>query len=128
MGYRLQPQNAGVEVDPGYRCWVEYFVPSYGWVPADIVEASAADAEGRVRWFSGLNERRVHLNQGREFELSPKQSGSRVNTLVIGYAEIDGVPARVLPEGDRKPQLTRTVTYTERTESHPLPLLRLQGN
>jgi hypothetical protein len=128
MGYRLQSQNAGVEADPGYRCWVEYFIPGYGWVPADIVEASAADAEGRVRWFSGLNERRVHLNEGREFELSPKQSGSRVNTMVIGYAEIDGVPARVLPEGDKKPQLTRIVIYTERTERHLLPLLRLNGN
>jgi hypothetical protein len=92
---------------------VEYFIPGYGWVPADIVEASAAsDVAGRDHWFSGLNERRVHLNEGREFELSPRQSGPPVNTMVIGYAEIDGVPVRVLPEGDRPAQLVRTVKYT----------------
>ena len=36
-----------------------------------------------------------------------------MNTLVIGYAEIDGVEARVLPEGDKLAQLSRTVHYTE---------------
>ena len=33
--------------------------------------------------------------------------------MIIGYAEIDGVPARVLPEGDKPPQLARTVKWTE---------------
>lgn len=41
MGYRLREPNEGKEVDRGHRCWVEYFVPTYGWVPADIVEADA---------------------------------------------------------------------------------------
>ena len=122
MGYRLQPKNAGLEADPGYRCWPEYFIPGYGWIPADIVEADAADAAGRVRWLSGLNERRVHLNEGREFDLSPRQSAARVNTMIIGYAEIDGVPARVLPEGEKKPQLSRTVKYVERPDTLPAPL------
>ena len=35
MGYRLREPNAGKEVDPGYRCWAEYFLPGYGWVPTD---------------------------------------------------------------------------------------------
>ena len=118
MGYRLQPQNAGIEADPGYRCWPEYFIPGNGWVPADIVEASAApDVAGRDRWFSGLDERRVHLNGGREFDLALRQSGPPVNTMVIGFAEIDGVQVRVLPEGDRPAQLVRTVNYTERADS-----------
>jgi hypothetical protein len=33
--------------------------------------------------------------------------------MTIGYAEIDGVEARVLPEGDKPAQLSRTVLYTE---------------
>jgi transglutaminase-like putative cysteine protease len=113
MGYRLQAKNEGVEADPGYRCWPEYFVAGYGWVPADIVEADAAEGESRVQWLSGLSERRVHLNEGRNFVLTPQQEGGPVNTMIIGYAEIDGVPARVLPEGEKLPQLARTVLFKE---------------
>jgi transglutaminase-like putative cysteine protease len=114
MGYRVQEKNLGKSVDPGYRCWPEYFLPGYGWVPADIVEGDAKDGLGRDRWFTGLSERRVHLNEGREFQLSPPPAAKgRVNTMIIGYAEIDGTPARVLPEGDKQPQLARTVLCTE---------------
>jgi hypothetical protein len=114
MGYRLQPKNAGIEADPGYRCWVEYFIAGSGWVSADIVEADAADAQGRDRWFRGLTERRIHLNEGRNFDLPHKMNPERVNLMTIGYAEIDGKPVRVLPEGDQLPQLGRTVRFVER--------------
>jgi hypothetical protein len=113
MGYRLREPNAGKEVDPGYRCWAEYFVPGYGWISADIVEADDPKGPGRTRWFTGLTERRLWLNEGREFDLAGRTAAGRVNTMIIGYAEIDGVPARVLPDGDLKPQLYRTVKYTE---------------
>ncbi len=114
MGYRLREANEGKETDPGYRCWAEYFLPGYGWIPSDIVEADDPKGLGRARWFSGLTERRLWLNQGREFDLPGRAVTShRVNTMIIGYAEIDGVEARVLPEGELKPQLSRTVFYTE---------------
>jgi Transglutaminase-like superfamily len=113
MGYRLKEANEGKEVDPGYRCWAEYFVPGYGWVPADIVEADDPKGLGRARWFSGLTERRLWLNEGREFDLAGRAAGHRVNTMIIGYAEIDGVEARVLPEGEKAAQFARTVHFTE---------------
>ena len=114
MGYRLLEANEGKDVDPGYRCWVEYFVPNYGWVPADIVEAENPKGLGRDRWFSGLTERRVHLNEGREFDLAGRsETSTRVNTMVIGYAEIDGKPVRVIPEGDNPAQLSRRIHFTE---------------
>lgn len=114
MGYRVQQKNLGKTVDPGYRCWAEYFLPGYGWVPADVVEGDAKDGLGRDRWFSGLTEWRVHVDEGREFTLTPAQSApGKVNTMIIGYAEIDGVPARVLPDGDKLPQLARMVTCVE---------------
>jgi hypothetical protein len=116
MGYRLREANEGKEVDPGYRCWAEYFVPNYGWIPADIVEADDPKGLGRTRWFSGLTERRLWLNEGREFDLAGRAARHRVNTLVIGYAEIDGVEARVLPDGEKLAQLSRTVHYTELKE------------
>jgi Transglutaminase-like superfamily len=120
MGYRLQPKNVGIEADPGYRCWVEYFISGSGWIPADIVEADAGDVAGRARWFTGLTERRVHLNEGRDFDLPNKRNAARVNHMSIAYAEIDGKPARVLPEGNKAPQIVRKVKYTERTDAPKL--------
>lgn len=113
MGYRLQEKNEGKEVDPGYRCWVEYFLPGYGWIPADIVEADAEGGLGPAEWFNGLTDRRLWLNEGREFDLAGRKSPSRVNTMVIGYAELDGKPVRVIPEGEKASQLTRKILYTE---------------
>lgn len=114
MGYRLMPANEGKVVDPGYRCWVEYFVPGYGWIPADIVEADNPKGLGRDRWFTGLNERRLWLNEGREFDFGDRSVISHpINLMVVGYAEIDGVEARVLPDGDKPAQVTRTVQYHE---------------
>jgi len=36
-----------------------------------------------------------------------------VNHMHIAYAEIDGKPARILPEGDLAPQITRTIKFDE---------------
>ncbi len=116
MGYRVREPNEGKEVDPGYRCWAEYFVPSYGWVSADVVEGDDPKGLGRARWFTGLTERRIWLNEGREFNLAGRAvTDHRVNTMIIGYAEIDGVEARVLPDDAKKlaAQLSRTVKYVE---------------
>ena len=123
MGYRVLEKNEGKEVDPGYRCWVEYFLPGYGWVSADIVEADATDGMGPARWFAGLTERRLWLNSGREFTLEPRQAQKTpVNTMIIGHAEIDGVPARVLPDGALATQLTRKVHFTEIRSGQPTRL------
>lgn len=113
MGYRLNPKREGESYDPGYRCWVEYFLPGQGWIPCDIVEADATDGLGPKRWFTGLTEWRLWLNEGREFRLRPAQSAPPVNTMIIGHAEIDGRVARVLPEGELAPQLHRSVRFTQ---------------
>ena len=109
----MREANVGKETDPGYRCWAEYFVPGYGWVPADIVEADAIDGLGKTRWFTGLTARRLWLNEGRDFLLSADQAESQVNHMSIAYAEIDGKVARILPDGDLKPQITRVVSFEE---------------
>jgi transglutaminase-like putative cysteine protease len=113
MGYRLPERNRGQLVDPGYRCWIEYFVPNYGWISADIVEADTPGGLGQNRWLSGLTSRRLWLNQGREFQLEGVVGVARINHMSIGYAEVDGQPVRLLPEGASKPQLTRKVLFTE---------------
>jgi transglutaminase-like putative cysteine protease len=113
MGYRLQDKNRNKRADPGYRCWIEYFVPGYGWISADVVEADTPGGLGHERWLFGLTSRRLFLNEGREFRFGPDAKVETVNHMSIGYAEIDGVPARLLPKGDLKPQITRTILYRE---------------
>lgn len=82
--------------------------------PPPHESSSPPSCLGRIRWFSGLTERRLWLNEGREFNLADRAvTAHRVNTMIIGYAEIDGVEARVLPQGELPAQLSRTVRYTE---------------
>jgi transglutaminase-like putative cysteine protease len=115
MGLRVQPQNEGKDVDPGYRCWVEYFVPGYGWIPTDIVAGDAGGLAERQAYVSGLDDRRLWYCEGRNFELTPRQEGGRVNTVIVGYAEIDGKRVPVLPAADGTPSpLVRTLRFTER--------------
>jgi transglutaminase-like putative cysteine protease len=115
FGYRLQAKNEGKEVDPGYRCWVEYFVPGFGWVATDIVVGDAGDKAARAPFVTALDERRIVLYEGRNLDMNPKQDGPRVNNVVPAYAEIDGKPVPVLPDKDGKPSpLVRTVFFTER--------------
>lgn len=117
MGYRLQEKNVGKWVDPGYRCWVEYFVPGYGWISADVVEADTPGGLGPERWQTGLTARRLWLNSGREFRFEGLPAETRINHMSIAYAEIDGKPARLLPTGDLKPQITRQVRFEQIPET-----------
>jgi transglutaminase-like putative cysteine protease len=91
FGSRLMPQNDGKDHNPGYRCWVQYFVPNYGWVSADLAAANTNPGKEDF-YFSGLDERRVWFLEGRDLELSPRQTGDRVNLLIVAHIEVDGRP------------------------------------
>jgi transglutaminase-like putative cysteine protease len=90
FGSRLQAKNEGKEVDPGYRCSVEFFAPNLGWVPVDVA-AGDTNADKKDFYFGGLDERRVLFNEGRDLDLSPKQTGPRLNLFIGAYVEVDGV-------------------------------------
>ncbi len=110
-GYRLLDAKEGSEFDPGYRCWIESFIPGAGWVPTDIVAADNADESNPYRW-SSLSPYRVWLWQGRSFELTPPTSTGPVHTMLSGWAEIDGKSVDPLPgEDGSPPQMTRTVSF-----------------
>ena len=91
FGSRLQAKNEGKDHDPGYRCWVEYFVPGYGWVPTDLAAANTDDTRVDF-YFSGLDCRRLEFAEGRNLDLEPHQSGGPLNLLIIAYVEVDGKP------------------------------------
>ena len=104
FGYRLKADKEDTDYDPSYRCWVEYYVPNAGWVPTDIVVADAREPAARKDQYGTLDARRVWLWQGRGLELVPKQSGAPIETMLCGWAEIDGVPVDVLPGKDLTPK------------------------
>jgi len=91
FGSLLKAQNEGKETDPGYRCWVLFFVPGYGWTPADLAAANLAP-EKKDFYFGGLDARRVLFSRGRDLTLAPKQDGPPVNLFIRAYVEVDGTP------------------------------------
>jgi len=110
-GYRLLDAKAGAAFDPGYRCWIEFFAPGAGWVPTDIVASDNADPSHRMRWAS-LSATRVWLWEGRSFTMTPHAQTPRVDTMLCGWAEIDGKAVDVLPAADGAPsKLQRTVQF-----------------
>lgn len=110
-GYRLLDAKAGAEFDPGYRCWIEFFVPGAGWVPTDIVASDNADPSHSMRWAS-LSATRLWLWEGRSFQLTPPAQTQRIDTMLCGWAEIDGQPVDVLPGPQGAPsKLQRTVKF-----------------
>lgn len=122
-GFRALDSREGKEFDPGYRCWVEFFLPELGWVPTDVVASDNAGASNPAQWGS-LNAGRVWLWSGRSFELTPPSSAGPIHTMTSGWAEIDGTPVDPLPAADgTPPQMTRTIQFKvlqrEREEAAP---------
>ncbi len=126
FGTLLKVANEGKVMDPGYRCWVQYFVPNFGWVPMDI---SAADTNPTRRdfYFSGLDERRIRFSEGRNLDLTPRQDGPRLNLFISAYVEVDGKPfpgfQRVLKYTEIKPQLTQAAA-ADGSAARPAALVR----
>lgn len=62
----------------GYHCWVSFYTPEYGWVPADVSEA-AQKADKRDYFFGAIDADRVLLSCGRDLVLAPPQRGATEN-------------------------------------------------
>lgn len=111
FGYRALSSREGEEFDPSYRCWVEFFIPGTGWVPNDIVASDGADPSNPNLWGS-LSATRVWLWEGRSFELTPKAKAGRIDTMLVGWAEVDGEAIDVLPAHDGTPsRLSRNIKF-----------------
>jgi transglutaminase-like putative cysteine protease len=120
FGYRLNAAKEDTEYDPSYRCWVEYYLPGAGWVPTDIVVADAGERDTRAKNYGTLDARRVWLWEGRALELIPRQAGAPIQTMLCGWAEIDGTPVDVLPAADGTPsKISRTIRFQDLTPKEP---------
>jgi len=128
-GSLFKPTLNGVDSDASYHCWVEFFAPRLGWIPADASLANiyaediklteqnkklvtlttstgynGSDA-GKVNlYFGNLDERRVVWSMGRDLMMQPAQEDGPVNSLSKVYVEIDG---------KQSTNWTRKCSYTE---------------
>jgi transglutaminase-like putative cysteine protease len=101
FGVRLGKKEVQ-DVTDWQHCWVEFFLPGYGWVPVDpadvrkamLVEKldlkDAKTAEYRNYFWAGLDPYRIKIASGRDLVLNPPQAGAPLNTFGYPYAEIGG--------------------------------------
>lgn len=101
FGLRLG-KKAEQDITTWQHCWAEFFLPGYGWVPADpadvlkamLVEKLKLDSprvvELRDYFWGGVDAYRFQLASGRDLRLNPPQSGKPLNTFGYPYAEVGG--------------------------------------
>ena len=90
------------DITTWHQGWSEFFLPVYGWVPADpadvlkamLVEKLKLDSprivELRDYFWGGVDAYRFQLASGRDLVLNPAQSGNPLNTFGYPYAEVGG--------------------------------------
>lgn len=66
----------------GYHCWAEFFLPSKGWVPVDISEASKNEAK-RAYYFGNLDPNRVNFSTGRDIPIRINEKDVKVLNYFI---------------------------------------------
>lgn len=101
FGIRLG-KKAEEDITTWQNCWVEFFLPGYGWFPvhpADVLKAMLVEKltpgdprekEYREYFWGHLDPYRVAFAEGRDLVLNPAQAGGPLNTFLYPYAEVGG--------------------------------------
>lgn len=82
------------------HCWVEFYLPGYGWVTVDPADVRKTMFLEKLNWndektkeyveyfWGGVDAYRIVLARGRDIILNPPQIGEPLNTFGYPYAEI----------------------------------------
>lgn len=121
FGIRLG-KKAEEDITGWQHCWAEFFVPGYGWVPADPADVRKAILTENLKpgdpkieqyrkyFWGGIDQYRIKIASGRDLVLNPPQAAQPLNTFGYPYAEIGGKPVDWLEPKSFRYQ----ITYRER--------------
>ena len=99
MGFALEAPSPETCEICGYHCWVEFYIPNLGWIPAD----DSCDCKYGVHHFGTLELNHIAFSRGREILLNPPQKGDRLLFFASAYAEVN----------DMKHPVERHLTFRE---------------
>ncbi|GAB4436926.1 MAG: transglutaminase family protein [bacterium] len=101
FGIRI-PKGKDGDMTKAQHCWVEFYLPGYGWVVADPADVRKIVLEQKIDlkqaepyrkyYFGAVDENRIAFGTGRDITLNPKQHSGLLNYFGYPYAEVDGKP------------------------------------
>lgn len=101
FGIRIPKAKEG-DMTKAQHCWVEFYLPKYGWVVADPADVRKIILEQKIDlkqaepyrkyYFGAIDENRIAFGTGRDITLNPPQRGGALNYFGYPYGEVDGKP------------------------------------